>query len=324
MPESPAAATPYEVLGVSASASEHELRRAYRRLLRQTHPDIGGSATRFHAVQHAWELVGTPANRAAYDRARFADAEPAGARPAGPGYGAAGGGGAGRAGSPGASGPGHSGPRARTYGHPGGHARQQYLALVREWAGRGTSLQDPYDPELVRAAPREIRRTLAKALAEEATAQLIAGLGIGFTAWHDVDPGRDARKLDHVVLGPAGLFAVLSEDWGGIVQLRRGELVGDVIDPGEEPMAALERSARSLARSVKVRFTALVITVPDGSAEQPFTVPGRGRRPTIITVPRSRLVGLLRDGLPGMERGSFEKVFELRSRLQNGVRFIAD
>jgi hypothetical protein len=236
----------------------------------------------------------------------------------------AGGGGAGRAGSPGASGPGHSGPRARTYGHPGGHARQQYLALVREWAGRGTSLQDPYDPELVRAAPREIRRTLAKALAEEATAQLIAGLGIGFTAWHDVDPGRDARKLDHVVLGPAGLFAVLSEDWGGIVQLRRGELVGDVIDPGEEPMAALERSARSLARSVKVRFTALVITVPDGSAEQPFTVPGRGRRPTIITVPRSRLVGLLRDGLPGMERGSFEKVFELRSRLQNGVRFIAD
>jgi hypothetical protein len=42
----------------------------------------------------------------------------------------------------------------------------------------------------------------------------------------------------------------------------------------------------------------------------------------IIGIPRSRLVGVLREGLTGMERGSFEKVFELRSTLQNGIRFV--
>jgi len=70
MLDSPASPTPYEVLGVPASADQNELRRAYRRLLRETHPDTGGSADRFHAVQAAWERIGDPAARAQYDRGR--------------------------------------------------------------------------------------------------------------------------------------------------------------------------------------------------------------------------------------------------------------
>ncbi|TFB49510.1 J domain-containing protein [Cryobacterium tagatosivorans] len=312
MPDSPAAATPYEVLGVSPTASQDELRRAYRRLLRHTHPDVGGSAERFHAVQIAWERVGNPASRAEYDRHRYSEAEPSPsgsfyAAPAAPGRSAQSG-----------------GVRARMYGHPGGQTRQHFLSLIREWAGRGTTLDDPYDPGLVRTAPQEIRHRLAKAIAEESTAQLVSGLGIGFTAWHDVDTGEQGQKLDHVVLGPAGLFAILSEDWGAPVQLRRGELAGDTLAPGESPIQGLEDAARALARSLKVRFTALVVVLPDGAVSEPLTVPRRGRRPTVVTIPRSRLVGLLRDGLPGMDRGSFEKVFELRSRLQNGIRFVQD
>ena len=39
------------------------------------------------------------------------------------------------------------------------------------------------------------------------------------------------HKLDHVILGPSGLYAVLSEDVGGPIRLRRGELIGDgVVD----------------------------------------------------------------------------------------------
>lgn len=318
MPESPAAATPYEVLGVPASATDDEVRRAYRRLLRQTHPDVGGSAERFHAVQLAWERIGTPADRAAYDGQRFSpptDAAESGARPASAG------GSAGRT---------QSRPRTRMHGHPGGAARQRYLSLMREWTGRGNTVDDPYAPELVRSAPREIRHALAKALAEEETARTVSRLGIGYTAWHDVDTERhpgDVRsrylaKLDHVVLGPAGLFAVLSEDWGGPVQLKRGELVGEAIPADEHPLQQLEANARALSKALKVRFTALVVAVPDDALPDAFTLPARGRHPAVVVLPRARLADLLRNGLPGMERGSFEKVFELRSRLQNGVRFV--
>src|ERR1041384_4884705 len=51
MAESPLSESPYEVLGVSADADAAALRLAYRRALRTAHPDTGGDATRFHAVQ---------------------------------------------------------------------------------------------------------------------------------------------------------------------------------------------------------------------------------------------------------------------------------
>lgn len=52
---------PYQVLGVSAGVSDAELRTAYRRLVRETHPDHNGgsveSARRFEAVQEAYAQV---------------------------------------------------------------------------------------------------------------------------------------------------------------------------------------------------------------------------------------------------------------------------
>lgn len=52
---------PYAVLAVSRSADKAELLRAYRRAVRRTHPDMGGSAAEFAAVQAAWEaLTGAP------------------------------------------------------------------------------------------------------------------------------------------------------------------------------------------------------------------------------------------------------------------------
>ncbi|HWT33563.1 MAG TPA: DnaJ domain-containing protein, partial [Microbacterium sp.] len=74
--DSPLSASAYEVLRVESTATEDELRRAYRLRLRQTHPDTGGDAAQFVQVQRAWELVGTAEARAAYDRGRSAAAVP--------------------------------------------------------------------------------------------------------------------------------------------------------------------------------------------------------------------------------------------------------
>ncbi|MST32703.1 DnaJ domain-containing protein [Acidimicrobiaceae bacterium USS-CC1] len=58
----------YEVLGVSPSADAAEIEAAYRRLLKVTHPDAGGSAALFRRVQDAYQTLINPARRASYDR----------------------------------------------------------------------------------------------------------------------------------------------------------------------------------------------------------------------------------------------------------------
>ncbi|MEP6479455.1 MAG: DnaJ domain-containing protein [Rhodoglobus sp.] len=301
MPDSPISATPYEVLGVSSRATVDELRRAYRKRLRETHPDTGGDPKAFHAVQHAWERVGTPAGRAAYDAGTPEESHIAWeARPAARQ---------------------ESRPQARSHGHPGGWRRERYLVLMREWVGRGVELGDPYDPALVRSAPRDIRHLLADALAEETTARALSQLGIGFTVWHDVATGDPEDKIDHVVLGPSGLFALLSEDWGAPVRVRRGELVGEGIDD-ERPMHSLAIRAKVLARAARVKFTALVIVVPDRDFDEGVAVIGNARGAAHVVVQASRMSQLLRDGVPGSVRPGGTEIFEVRTRLQAAIRFV--
>lgn len=309
MPDSPLSASPYEVLGVPHDADAATLRLAYRRALRTAHPDTGGDPVRFHAVQLAWELVGTPEARAAFDRgARLGAPMPTR-----------------EAWAPAAPRPRRdSRPLARSYGHPGGLSRERYLALIREWAGRGVTLADPYDPALVRSAPRGIRHVLADALAEEATARSLATLGIAYTVWHDLATeaaGRDLPpKLDHLVLGPTGLFAIQSEDWGGPVAMKRGELVGEALD-GERPMRALAARAKAIGRAAKVKATALIIVVPDEHTAEPLELGGTNRGAVVALVRRSRIASAVRDGLPGSAHLGGTEVMEVRSRLQAVVRF---
>lgn len=59
--------TLYETLGVEPTASQDEIRGAYRKLLRTAHPDSGGTVGMFRSVQHAYDVLSTPGRRAEYD-----------------------------------------------------------------------------------------------------------------------------------------------------------------------------------------------------------------------------------------------------------------
>jgi len=62
--------THYDVLGVSASASAEEVKRAYHRMAREHHPDVraGGSGDPMVEVNAAWAVLGDPVRRESYDR----------------------------------------------------------------------------------------------------------------------------------------------------------------------------------------------------------------------------------------------------------------
>ena len=62
---------PYELLGVDRDADDATIKKAYRKLARQYHPDVNpdpASQERFKEVSHAYEILSDPQKRAAYDR----------------------------------------------------------------------------------------------------------------------------------------------------------------------------------------------------------------------------------------------------------------
>jgi hypothetical protein len=70
----PGAPDPYEVLGLAPTASDDDVRRAYRRLARAVHPDANpgdaAAAIRFRQLAAAYAVLGDPVRRLRYEHAR--------------------------------------------------------------------------------------------------------------------------------------------------------------------------------------------------------------------------------------------------------------
>jgi molecular chaperone DnaJ len=75
----------YKLLGLTREAQPEEIRKAYRRLARESHPDVNGgdeeATARFKAVTRAYEVLSDPEKRSRYDRFGASGVEPGGGGP---------------------------------------------------------------------------------------------------------------------------------------------------------------------------------------------------------------------------------------------------
>jgi len=58
----------YTTLGISSTATQHEIRQAYKSLAKMHHPDKGGEKNVFSSINEAYQILKNPETRAKYDQ----------------------------------------------------------------------------------------------------------------------------------------------------------------------------------------------------------------------------------------------------------------
>lgn len=58
----------YKILGVAKNASIDEIKRAFRKLSHQHHPDKGGDTEKFKEINEAYQILSDPQKKAQYDQ----------------------------------------------------------------------------------------------------------------------------------------------------------------------------------------------------------------------------------------------------------------
>jgi hypothetical protein len=124
------------------------------------------------------------------------------------------------------------------------------------------------------------------------------------------------------VLGPTGLFALLSEDRQSLMVVRGGEVTGEGFGWRERPIRTLTARARFFSENIGVRFTGVVMVVPDDAGINAPTIISRIRGLSAVIVNRSQLSGFLVHGIPGETRLPAHVLQAALAHLQRGVQLV--
>lgn len=90
---------------------------------------------------------------------------------------------------------------------------------------------------------------------EERVALLLGSLPRGYHVFHDF-PCGGAGGIDHVVVGPTGVFVVETKCWAGAVSVEGDAVRVNGADPSRPPLAQARSHARALADFLSERLEA--------------------------------------------------------------------
>ena len=96
---------------------------------------------------------------------------------------------------------------------------------------------------------RRVESFFKGARGEEVVAGTLARLSDDWHVFHDFEAGR--HHVDHVLIGPAGVFAVETKYWRDPVRLESGELIVGGHVPNHPPIAQAAAEAKSVKAALE-------------------------------------------------------------------------
>lgn len=104
---------------------------------------------------------------------------------------------------------------------------------------------------------RRVESFFRGARGEERVASVLADLPEGYHVFHDFEAGHE--RVDHVVAGPTGVFAIETKNWNGRVQIEDGHILVNGALPTRDPAAQAQREADRV--SVRLKGLGFEVTV---------------------------------------------------------------
>lgn len=100
-----------------------------------------------------------------------------------------------------------------------------------------------------RRGMRRVESFFRGARGEERVAGVLGGLPEAYHVFHDYIAGGE--HVDHVVVGPAGVFSVETKSWRGDVAFEDGHILVNGALPSRDPLAQARREAEQVRTKLK-------------------------------------------------------------------------